>query len=48
MAIIAIAPSSKLHDYEEAVRRAGGEARVLDSAARPAGRRRARRSTACS
>ena len=30
MAIIAIAPSSKLHDYEEAVRRAGGEARVLD------------------
>jgi putative glutamine amidotransferase len=32
MAIIAIAPSSKLHDYEEAVRRAGGEARVLDPA----------------
>jgi putative glutamine amidotransferase len=30
MAIIAIAPSSKMHDYEEAVRRAGGEARVLD------------------
>jgi putative glutamine amidotransferase len=32
MAIIAIAPSSKMHDYEEAVRRAGGEARVLDPA----------------
>jgi len=32
MAIIAIAPSSKLHDYDEAVRRAGGEARVLDPA----------------
>jgi putative glutamine amidotransferase len=32
MATIAIAPSSKLHDYEEAVRRAGGEGRVLDPA----------------
>ncbi len=30
MAIIAIAPATKLHDYEEAVRRAGGEGRVLD------------------
>jgi len=30
MPIIAIAPSSKLHDYEESVRRAGGEPRVLD------------------
>jgi putative glutamine amidotransferase len=30
MAIIAIAPSSKLHDYEEAVRRAGGEPRLID------------------
>lgn len=36
MPVIAIAPSSKLHDYEESVRRAGGEARVLDrSADRP-------------
>ena len=33
MPIIAIAPSSKLHDYEESVRRAGGEPRVLDLAA---------------
>ena len=33
MPIIAIAPCSKLHDYEEAVRRAGGEPRVLDPAA---------------
>ncbi len=30
MPIIAIAPSSKLHDYEESVRRAGGEPRMLD------------------
>ncbi len=30
MPIIGIAPSSKLHDYEESVRRAGGEPRVLD------------------
>jgi putative glutamine amidotransferase len=33
MAVIAIAPCSKLPDYEESVRRAGGEARVLNSAA---------------
>jgi putative glutamine amidotransferase len=32
MAIIAIAPCSKLPDYEESVRRAGGEPRVLDRA----------------
>jgi putative glutamine amidotransferase len=32
MAKIAIAPNSKLHDYEEAVRRAGGEGTVLDRA----------------
>jgi len=32
MPIIAIAPNKKLHDYEEAVRRAGGEPRVLDLA----------------
>jgi putative glutamine amidotransferase len=32
MSIIAIAPSSKLHDYEEAVRREGGEVHVLDRA----------------
>ena len=30
MPIIAISPCSKLHDYEESVRRAGGEPRVLD------------------
>jgi putative glutamine amidotransferase len=30
MPIIAIAPCDKLHDYEESVRRAGGEVRVLD------------------
>jgi putative glutamine amidotransferase len=37
MAIIAIAPCSKLPDYEESVRRAGGEPRVLDySTDRPA------------
>jgi putative glutamine amidotransferase len=36
MPVIAIAPTSKLHDYEESVRRAGGEPRVLDrSADRP-------------
>jgi putative glutamine amidotransferase len=33
MAVIAIAPCSKLPDYEESVRRAGGDARVLDAAA---------------
>lgn len=32
MPIIAIAPCDKLHDYEESVRRAGGEVRVLDPA----------------
>jgi putative glutamine amidotransferase len=32
MAVIAIAPCSKLPDYEESVRRAGGDARVLDAA----------------
>jgi putative glutamine amidotransferase len=37
MPLIAIAPCEKLHDYEEAVRRAGGEVRVLDRAVdRPA------------
>ena len=37
MPIIAIAPCSKLPDYEEAVRRVGGEVRVLDYATdRPA------------
>jgi putative glutamine amidotransferase len=37
MPIIAIAPCTKLPDYEESVRRAGGEVRVLDRAAhRPA------------
>ncbi len=30
MPIIAIAPCDKLHDYEESVRRAGGEVRILD------------------
>ena len=30
MPIIAIAPCSKQHDYEEAVRRAGGEVRILN------------------
>ena len=30
MAKIAIAPNNKLHDYEEAVRRAGGDGTVLD------------------
>ena len=30
MATIAIAPNRKLHDYEEAVRRAGGDAQVID------------------
>ena len=33
MPVIAVAPCSKLPDYEEAVRRAGGEPRVLDAAA---------------
>jgi putative glutamine amidotransferase len=32
MPLIAIAPCSKLHDYEESVRRAGGDVRVLDPA----------------
>ena len=37
MPVIAIAPCGKLPDYEEAVRRAGGDPRVLDPAAdRPA------------
>jgi putative glutamine amidotransferase len=30
MAVIAIAPCSKQHDYEESIRRAGGEVRILD------------------
>jgi putative glutamine amidotransferase len=30
MPIIAISPCEKLHDYEESIRRAGGEVRVLD------------------
>ena len=30
MPVIAIPPCSKMHDYEEAVRRAGGEPRILD------------------
>ena len=33
MTLIAIAPCGKLHDYEESVRRAGGEPWVLDSSA---------------
>src|SRR5439155_11837828 len=33
MPLIAIAPCSKLPDYEESVRRAGGEVRVLNSTA---------------
>jgi len=38
MPLIAIAPCSKLPDYEESVRRAGGDVRVLDQAAdSPAG-----------
>jgi putative glutamine amidotransferase len=32
-AVIAIAPCSKMPDYEESVRRAGGEPRVLDRVA---------------
>jgi putative glutamine amidotransferase len=37
MPVIAITPCSKQHDYEEAVRRAGGEVRILDyEADRPA------------
>ena len=37
MPIIGIAPCSKMHDYEESIRRAGGEVRVLDPAVdRPA------------
>ena len=32
MPLIAIAPCSKQHDYEEAVRRAGGDVRILDYA----------------
>jgi putative glutamine amidotransferase len=31
--IIAISPCSKMHDYEESVRRAGGEPRVLEASA---------------
>ena len=30
MPVIAIAPCSKQHDYEEAIRRAGGDVRILD------------------
>jgi putative glutamine amidotransferase len=30
MPIIAIAPCDKLHDYEESIRRVGGEVRILD------------------
>ena len=33
MPVIAIAPCSKPHDYEESIRRAGGEVRVLDRTA---------------
>ena len=33
MPVIAIAPCSKMHDYEESIRRAGGEVRVIDRAA---------------
>ena len=33
MPIIAITPCSKLHDYEESVRRAGGDPRLLDVSA---------------
>ena len=40
MPVIAIAPCAKLHDYEEAVRRAGGEVRVLDCDSDSARRRR--------
>ena len=37
MPVIAIAPCAKPHDYEESVRRAGGEVRILDYATdRPA------------
>jgi putative glutamine amidotransferase len=32
MPLIAIAPCSSLHDYEESVRRAGGEVRIIDPA----------------
>jgi putative glutamine amidotransferase len=32
MPVIAIAPCSKLHDYEESIRRAGGDVRLLDRA----------------
>src|SRR6476469_11206099 len=32
MPVIVIAPTSKLPDYEESVRRAGGDVRVLDRA----------------
>jgi putative glutamine amidotransferase len=35
MPVIAIAPCSRQHDYEEAVRRAGGEVRILDYEADP-------------
>jgi gamma-glutamyl-gamma-aminobutyrate hydrolase PuuD len=30
MPVIAIPPCAKIHDYEESVRRAGGEVRLLD------------------
>lgn len=33
MPVIAIAPCAKLHDYEESIRRAGGDVRILDHAA---------------
>ena len=36
MPLIAISPCSKLPDYEESVRRAGGDVRVLDAAAHSA------------
>src|SRR5678816_4774330 len=32
MPVIAITPCSKQHDYEEAIRRAGGDVRILDYA----------------
>ena len=35
MPVIAIAPCSRQHDYEEAVRRAGGEVRILNYATDP-------------
>jgi putative glutamine amidotransferase len=35
MPVIAIAPCAKLHDYEESVRRAGGEVQILDYGSNP-------------